>query len=162
MASTCEQQINTTILWSVWRGDIFRAPMSILQWRNLKGGWVLDDIGAKYRAILHQRRQTQRTIQGTLTAVCLREWKIQTTNPNPAQIQRNWTTCTTLRWTRLTYPHNRNQNHAQHTNVVFIPPWSYSSARRLHFPRCKSYVNGPPRTGTRYGPAFMRHRYPWM
>jgi hypothetical protein len=61
--------------------------MSTLQRRKLRGGYGLDEIGAKHRALMHHRLQIQCNIQGTLTAGWLREWKLQTPNPNPPQIQ---------------------------------------------------------------------------
>ena len=39
MPLTCERQINTAITWFLWRGSIFRVPLSTIQQRKLQGGW---------------------------------------------------------------------------------------------------------------------------
>jgi hypothetical protein len=39
MPLTCERQINTAITWFLWRGSIFRVPLSTIQRRKLQGGW---------------------------------------------------------------------------------------------------------------------------
>jgi len=58
---TCERQINTAITWFLWRGSIFRVPLSTIQRRKLQFGWNLINVGAESRALLHFRLQTQST-----------------------------------------------------------------------------------------------------
>ena len=84
----CERQINTAIAWFLWRGDIFRVPMSTLQRRKQQGGWDLLNVAAKCRTLLHFRLQSQSHDHGTLTATWFRAWNLQTQEPNPPQIQR--------------------------------------------------------------------------
>ena len=73
LSPTCERQINTAITYFLWRVSIFRVPLSTNQRRKLYGGWDLINFGAKGRALLHFRLQTQSTAPGTLTADCF--WK---------------------------------------------------------------------------------------
>jgi len=88
MLPTCERQINTAITWFPWRGSIFRVPLSSIQRRKLQVGWDLINVGAKSRALLHFRLQTQSTAPGTLTADWFRKWNLQIPGTNPPQIQR--------------------------------------------------------------------------
>jgi len=84
----CERQINTSIAWFLWRGDIFRVPMSTLQRRKQQGGWDLLNVAAKCRTLLHFRLQLQSQDHGTSTATWFRAWNLQTQEPNPPQIKR--------------------------------------------------------------------------
>jgi len=88
MPRTCERQINTAITWFLWRGSIFRVPVSTIQRRKLQSGWDLINVSAKSRALLHFRLQAQSTAPGTLTADWFRKWNLQIPGPNPPQIQR--------------------------------------------------------------------------
>jgi len=84
---TCERQINTAITWFLWRGSIFRVPLSTIQWRKLQSGWDLINVGAKSRTLLHYRIQTQSTAQGT-TAEWLQKWHLQKPGSNAPPIQQ--------------------------------------------------------------------------
>jgi len=88
MSPTYERQINTAMTRFLWRGGIFRLPLSTLQRWKLQGGWDLINVGAKSRALLHFRLQTQSTVPGTFMAIWFRKWKLQTPGPNPPRIQR--------------------------------------------------------------------------
>ena len=70
----CVRQLNSTIAWFLWRGDIFRVPLSTLQRRKEEGGWGLKHLTAKSHALLLNRLRTQRSRQGTVTTEWLREW----------------------------------------------------------------------------------------
>lgn len=54
--STYTQQLTTAITWYIWRGAIFREPVSTLQRPNKMGEWELTDIDAKCRALLTLQR----------------------------------------------------------------------------------------------------------
>jgi hypothetical protein len=84
----CERQINTTIAWLIWRGVIFRVPLSTLQRRKQQGGLGLINIAAKCRTLMHCRIQEQSQECDTLAAIWFREWNIQIVEHNSPQIQR--------------------------------------------------------------------------
>ena len=44
------QHLNSAIARFIWRGDIFRFPLSTLKRDRMNGGWVLVDVSAKSRA----------------------------------------------------------------------------------------------------------------
>jgi hypothetical protein len=51
----CAQQIVTVVVWYVWRGSIFRVPVSTLQRRKEEGGWGMIDVAVKCRTLLFTR-----------------------------------------------------------------------------------------------------------
>jgi len=53
----CIWQLNTTISWFIWQGEIFRVPLSILQRGKMDGGWDLVNVWAKSRALFIYRIQ---------------------------------------------------------------------------------------------------------
>ena len=57
--SDCIRQMNTATSWYIWRGDIFRVPLSTLYKRKDQGGWALINVAAKCRALLLYRLQVQ-------------------------------------------------------------------------------------------------------
>ena len=61
-------QINTTITWFTWQGEIFRVPLSTLQREKTEGGWNLVNVGAKCRALFMHHLQVQSLQEGSITA----------------------------------------------------------------------------------------------
>jgi len=53
------RQLNCTIAWYIWRGEIFRVPLSTLQRSVGEGGWNLVNIWAKSRALFILRLRAQ-------------------------------------------------------------------------------------------------------
>jgi len=79
----CVRQLNITISWYVWRGEIFRVPLSTLQRRKSDGGWDLIHITAKSCAFFLYNLRQQGLRSGTLTAEWLRSWSLVAQNKNP-------------------------------------------------------------------------------
>jgi len=79
----CVRQLNTTISWYVWRGEIFRIPLSALQRRKGEGGWDLIHITAKSCALFLYRLRQQGLRLGTPTAEWLRSWGLMAQNNIP-------------------------------------------------------------------------------
>jgi len=79
----CVRQLNTTISWYVWRGEIFGVPLSTRQRRKCEGGWNLIHITSKSCALFlyHLRQQGLRS--RTLTAEWLRSWGLIVQSKNP-------------------------------------------------------------------------------
>jgi hypothetical protein len=77
------RQINTTISWFRWRGEIFRVPLSTLQREKTEGGWNLVNAWAKSRALFMYRLQMQNQRVGSITAGWLRFWNISSGFGNP-------------------------------------------------------------------------------
>jgi len=59
----CVRQLNSTIAWFLWRGDIFRVPLSTLQRRKDEGGWELKHLTAKSHGLFLSRMREKRTRQ---------------------------------------------------------------------------------------------------
>jgi len=59
----CTQQLHTAISWYLWRGEIFKGPLSTLQRPTQQGGWGLIHVAAKSHTLnLYQLRiQGQKT-----------------------------------------------------------------------------------------------------
>ena len=58
------------ITWYIWRGAVFRVPISTLQRRKEDGGLELIDVAAKCRVLLIARLWVQGKREGSLTT----EW----------------------------------------------------------------------------------------
>jgi len=77
------RRLNTAIAWFLWRGEIFRVPLSTLQRGRDEGGWKLVNIWAKSRSPFIHRLQAQGQHGSTLTAAWLMKWDIQSGIANP-------------------------------------------------------------------------------
>jgi hypothetical protein len=91
----CKRQIGTAVNWFLCKGGIFKVPVSTLQRNKREGGWGLIDIGAKCRALLYHRIQTQQQTKESLTAGWLQKWGIKTPNRNHHKLRgyrKIWTT----------------------------------------------------------------------
>jgi hypothetical protein len=75
--------INTSISWFIWKGAIFRVPMSTLQRRKEGGGWNLIHLKAKCIALLLHRTWKQSQNQEAFTAGWMSKWSIPTQRQNP-------------------------------------------------------------------------------
>ena len=75
------RQLNTAISWFLWKGEIFRVPLSTLQRSREAEGWNLINIWAKSRRI---RAQGQR--EGSVTADWIAKWNILPAVPNPPHL----------------------------------------------------------------------------
>jgi hypothetical protein len=82
----CIRQLCTTINWYIWRGAIFRVPMSTLYRRKQNRGWDLIHIEAKCNTLPIHRLQTQGQCDGTLTSAWLRRWHLLRPSQNPPNI----------------------------------------------------------------------------
>jgi hypothetical protein len=79
----CVRQLNTTISWFVWKGDIFRVPMSTLYRPKEDGGWDLTNLSVKSHALLLYRMRQQVMKQGTVTLAWMRTWGLNVKGVNP-------------------------------------------------------------------------------
>jgi len=76
LTSDSMRKINTAITWFVWRGEIFRVPLSTLQRGRDAGGWDLVNIWAKSRALFIYRLQAQGRHERSFTGAWLKRWNI--------------------------------------------------------------------------------------
>jgi hypothetical protein len=79
----CIQQITAAVTYFIWRGAMFRVPISTLQSRLTEGSWELQDNAAKCRALLLSRMYVQGARPGTVTAAWLHRWGLNNRIPNP-------------------------------------------------------------------------------
>ena len=77
------RQLNTTSSWFIWRGEIFRVPLSTLHRGRDEGGYDLVNIWAKCMAIFIHRTQMHNKSVGSLNAAWLATWDITTHAANP-------------------------------------------------------------------------------
>ena len=82
------RQLATAITWFIWKGTIFRVPLSTLQRRKEDGGLELLDIGAKCRALFLTKLRDQGTKEGMLTAAWLQRWGLREPKGNPPHTYR--------------------------------------------------------------------------
>ena len=79
----CVRQLNTTISWFVWRGDIFRVPLSTLYRPKEYGGWNLTHLYARSHELILYRMRQQVLKSGTITAEWMRSWGLNEQGTNP-------------------------------------------------------------------------------
>jgi hypothetical protein len=71
-----ERQLLTAISWYIWRGAIFRVPLSNLQRHSEEGSLDVFDVAAKCHAMFLTRLWSQGERDGTLTADWLCVWAL--------------------------------------------------------------------------------------
>jgi hypothetical protein len=81
------RQINMTISWFLWKGEILRVPLSTLQ-RTKDGDWGMVHTAAKCMALLFYRMNERVRENGTVTAEWMRWWGLQEKTPNPPYNRR--------------------------------------------------------------------------
>ena len=82
------QKLKSTCKWFIWKGAIFRVPITALQRPEELGGWALPDIALKCRALLLGRMRTLAARKDSATAAILRKWNITETEENPPHISK--------------------------------------------------------------------------
>jgi hypothetical protein len=82
------QQLTSTCTWFIWKGAIFRVPITTLQRPEEVGGWALPDIKLKCRTLLLGRMRTLAARKETATAALVRKWLLTETVENPPHISK--------------------------------------------------------------------------
>ena len=82
------RQMNTAMSWFLWKGAIFKVPLSTLQRPKESGGRALIYIMAKCMTLFVLRMEKQGLRTDTFTADCLTKWRLHGRTPNPPQIKR--------------------------------------------------------------------------
>jgi hypothetical protein len=77
------RQMNTTISWFIWKGDIFCVPLSTLYRREEQGGWDLINFFAKIQAFFLYRMRQNMMEGRTITWAWLRTWSLSAKGTNP-------------------------------------------------------------------------------
>ena len=72
------RQLNTAISWYLWRGEIFRVPLSTLQRVRDAEGWNLTNVWVKSRGLFIQHLRAQGQRVGPVTAAWMAKWNILT------------------------------------------------------------------------------------
>jgi hypothetical protein len=76
------RQINMTISWFLWKGEIFRVPLSSLQ-RTKEVVWGMIHPAAKCMALFFYCMREQGRKNGTVTADWIKRWGLQKQTKNP-------------------------------------------------------------------------------
>jgi hypothetical protein len=79
----CIRQLNTAVFWYLWRGDIFRVPLSTFYQHKEHGGWELTHVAANSCALLLYRLGIQGQKTGLITAGWLKKWNLLKPCKNP-------------------------------------------------------------------------------
>ena len=95
---TYTQRITAAIAWYIWKGAVFKVPITTLQRSKSMGGWEMIHIEAKCRALLLSRLYTQSRKEGTFTAEWMRSWHLTSEQENPPQ---NWKTLDKLKYLQV-------------------------------------------------------------
>ena len=77
------QRITAAIAWYIWRGAIFRVPLSTLERPKVEGGWDMIDIMAKCRTLFFIRMWEQLTSGQVGSGVWLRHMRVDNGRENP-------------------------------------------------------------------------------
>jgi hypothetical protein len=83
----CVRQINSATAWHLWRGEVFRVPMSTLLREKQHGGWDLVNIAAKSQILFFCCLHMLSNCDGMLTHDWLRSWTLHKPASNPPNIQ---------------------------------------------------------------------------
>jgi hypothetical protein len=83
----CERQIKAAIAWYLWRGEVFRVPMSTQLKKKRHGGLDLFNLAAKSQTLFLCRLRKHSKCDGILTHDWLRYWSLQEPAPNPPYIK---------------------------------------------------------------------------
>ena len=82
------RQMNTATSWFLWKGAIFRVPLSTLQRPRQSGGRALIHILAKLMTLFMLRMEKQGRMTDTFTADLLTKWRLHGREPNTPRIKR--------------------------------------------------------------------------
>jgi hypothetical protein len=81
--TTYTQKLTTAIAWYIWKGAVFRLPISTLQKPKQMGGWGLTDIASECTALLLSHMNVQSKKDGMATALWLKTWNLTGRLANP-------------------------------------------------------------------------------
>jgi hypothetical protein len=79
----CVQRLMSAIACFLWRGAIFRVPLSTLHRSKEEGGWGLLEVAAKCRALHFARQWHQGQLEGSVTWALHRYWGLHRYRSNP-------------------------------------------------------------------------------
>jgi hypothetical protein len=68
---TIIQQLNAAVIYFIWKGSMFRVPLSMLHAGKMEGGWDLVNVEAQCRALFLYRMHVQGTRSGLATAASM-------------------------------------------------------------------------------------------
>jgi hypothetical protein len=77
------RQINMTFLWFLWKGEVFRVPLSTLQRTKKEGVWGMIQPAANCMALIFHRMREQGKKKGMVTADWMKRWGLQAQAENP-------------------------------------------------------------------------------
>ena len=77
------RQMNTEISWFLWKGKIFKVPLTALQLPKEDGGRTLVHIMARFMTLFILRMENQRQQTAIFTTDWLTRWHLNVRRPNP-------------------------------------------------------------------------------
>jgi hypothetical protein len=77
------QEITAIATWFIWRGSIFKVPVTTLQRPKWEGGWDLPHIETKCKTLLYNHLQLTSVKPCTALSVIMRKWELDGPISNP-------------------------------------------------------------------------------
>jgi hypothetical protein len=142
----------------IWKGAIFRVPISTLQSCKAGGGWELLDIHVKCRALLPSRMHSQNARAGLVQAFWLRKWNLDTHPANPPNVAAYPLACYICERTQRTWPMYHSPSRTTRSKITVhaytrrCTQWFPLHRRRDHV-GWRRYT--PTSTGTESGATYI-------
>jgi hypothetical protein len=109
---TYTQRITVAIAWYIWKGAVFKVPITTLQRPKSMGGWEMTHTKAKCNALLLCRMYTQSRKEGSITVEWLRKWQLTNEQENPPQ---SWKTLEKLKSLQV---YALDMAYIRHENII--------------------------------------------
>lgn len=77
------RRLNTSVSWVIWKGHIFRVPLSTLHGKKEEGGWDLINLKRKVRGLFLHRMWKQGQRSGAVKAELMLFWDLESQSNNP-------------------------------------------------------------------------------
>jgi hypothetical protein len=76
-------RMETICTWFIWKGAMFKVPLTTLRRPKEEGGWSMDNVGTKCTALLYARMKYLGEDESTSTALLLGHWRVAGFSSNP-------------------------------------------------------------------------------
>jgi hypothetical protein len=126
ISATYIRQIHTAVTWYLWKGAIFRVPLSTIQRKKTDDGCNLTSISTKSRALFYYRFNMQGRETGTITAEWIKKLDLLSPRANQPTIGRSPRYLEYIRQYALDHAYIPQQGWGKrsgHTSDVFKLRW---------------------------------------
>jgi hypothetical protein len=158
----CVRQINAALSYFIWKGAIFKVPLSTLQQPKDAGGRALIHIMAKCMTLFILRMERQGQQADTFTADWLKKWHLHGRTPNPPDIKGYRLILTISTGTTLKRHTSRPEKPLKTKRPIgnaCTKASSQVSTQLMEYLKCESTNSGQTRTGYKYGKTLAKPQY---